>query len=492
MTITNLRDTDNLQQIKVYVAELLEKNNYTSDRPLNDGNPLLSYRRYVENVAKQLATGQGITFTALQAALKSTNLVPVGGGKLYDPSAPFGPPPFAQGFKTDTLDVPMASMNPGSERAKREDRLRKMSNGQYFTVGDNKPKFLYPDGKNIVQKIKELNLYDEDNKFNETTYIDNDSPQVDPNLEDIGVSGMKEQEGIPGVKILVPDYSAIFEKKLNGPDFGSGQQGGEFFAPKKDLINDRFNEYTRKVRAQTNFDTFFHQKDVEKGYVEQSDIEEMGALFGDDDLYVPFFVEDLRKPDRRIYFRAFLKNLRESITPEWNTETFYGRVDPVGTYRGASRTLNISFMMAAMSPAGFTAMWRKIHNFTKMAYPMRKGSLMAKAPVIRLKIGDLFANGSGTGLPGYISSPIEFDYTDMPWEISPFNGPSPGVELGKAPQVVNISFTFQVIHEEQPIIEEDYSFGFNYRRIGQPYETFVDLSEDSTTESGDPTTGESP
>ena len=486
MAITNLRDQENLDQIKKMVQELLDKNLYTQDRPLSDGNPFLAYRRYVENVAKELATGKGVTFTAIQTALKATNPVAIGQGKLYDPSAPFGPPPGAFGYKTDMLDVPISSMNPSNERAK-EARLQKITRGQYFSIGDNKPKFLYPDGKNIIQKNSELNAYDEENTLSEHYYIDNEQP------ENTGQAGMKSQEIVPGVSVQVPDYELIFDKKKNGPDFGAGEQGGNFFFPKKEQRGRLDESHQRKVRAQSNSDTIFHKNDLEKGFVESADIEEMGALFGDDDLYVPFYVEDLRKAGRRIYFRAFLKNLRESITPEWNTETFYGRVDPVGTYRGTSRTFQISFMMAAMSPAGFTAMWRKINNLTKMLYPVTKGSVMSKAPVIRLKIGDMFADGAGAGLPGYISSPVELDYTDMPWETTAFNGPTPGIEVGKAPQMVNISFTFQVIHEFAPLLDETYEFDLGiYRRIGTISPETSGIDEDFTTESSDPGTGEAP
>lgn len=485
MVIKNLRDQESLAEIRRYVEGLLERNTYSPNRPLSDGSPFTAYRNYVENVSKALATGQGLAFTALQTHLKATNPVPVGGGKLYDPLTPLGPPPGGMGFKTDSLDVPIASMNPGSDRIKREDRLKYIEEGTFINKSTGQRGFTYPDGKTIKEKRIELNQYDEGNKFDGNSYIDTDQP------ENTGVNGMKSVEIVPGVSVQTPDYSRIFNQQTNGPDFGDGQRGGDFFAPQKSQRKRNDDAYNRRVRAQANLDTFFHKKDVEKGYVEQADIEEVGALFGDDDLYVPFYLEDLRKQGRRVYFRAFLKNLRETFSPEWNTETFYGRTDPVGTYRGTSRSFNISFMMAAMSPEGFTAMWRKINNLTKMVYPMTKDGIMTKAPVIRMKIGDMFADAGGAGLSGYISSPIEFDYTDMPWEISSFNGPTSRTEVGKAPQVVNISFTFQVIHEVNPALDENYVMNTSFRTIGSLEQEEFTSDMDFTTESTD-SNGETP
>lgn len=461
MTVKNLRDQESLQEMKLHVESLLEKNNCSPNRPLNDGNALLSYKHYIENVAKSLATGQGTKFQAMQSVLKSLNPVKPGGGKLWDPTAAFGPPPGAEGYKTDLLDVPMASDNPGSRNALREDRLKRMAEGTYTDATTFRPGFRYPDGKTIIQKNKDLNLYDDEHPFSKGSYIDTDQP------ENLGVNGMKRTDKIPGVSVDIPDYASIFEKKDHGPDFGTGERGHNFFSPKKERYRSSDSSFLQKTNALNNMDAFFHQKDVDLGYVETSDIEEMNALFGDDDLYVPFYIEDLRRPDRRIYLRAFLKNLRESINPEWNTETFYGRVDPIATYRGTSRSFNLTFTMAAMSPQGFTAMWRKINNITKMMYPQSKNGILAKAPMLRLKIGDIFCDSSGNGITGFISSALEFDYTDMPWEISRFNGPSNiGVEIGKAPQIVNVSFTYQIIHENNPMIDENYNILNNFRQIG--------------------------
>ena len=83
-----------------------------------------------------------------------------------------------------------------------------------------------------------------------------------------------------------------------------------------------------------------------------------------------------------------------------------------------------------------------------------------------MRIGDLICDTNGNGLPGYISSPIEFDYTDSPWEITQWVGPGI-VEPGKAPMMIKVNLTFDVIHETTPKLDENGNFDTtNFRRVG--------------------------
>jgi hypothetical protein len=81
-----------------------------------------------------------------------------------------------------------------------------------------------------------------------------------------------------------------------------------------------------------------------------------------------------------------------------------------------------------------------------------------------MKIGDVISDQAGRGLPGIIKSPT-FDYSEAPWEIEP--AVALVEEIGKAPMFGDVSFSYTVLHEEQPSLDESYNFnGAIFRRIG--------------------------
>ncbi len=438
--VKNLYETESLANLNKYVDGLLSSNLYTKDKPLYNGDLFLAYKQYVSLVSKELETTKGLTFTALQTTLKAMNSGPVGTGKLYNPLAPLGPPPFGQGQFTDSLDVPMAFMNPRSERVIIDDKLAAQKNKQIQVINNK------------------LNMYDENNKFFETYYYD-----TEPYVEE-QESG-KKIEVAPGISLPVPDYEKIFTAKIVGPDFGSGEKGYKFFEADKKKRKGQAEIYTQKRKSIENADAFFTRREVSSGYIDVLD--ELQDDFSDNGNYMPFFLEDLRAGGKKIYLRAFFSSLRESISPEWSQEKYFGRIEPVGTYLGTQRSVSINFAMVAFSRVGFTAMWRKLNTMAKLLYPTYKNGVMVKSPVCRLRIGDLITDEAGAGLAGYISSPIELDYSNSPWEITAWTGNNPDLELGKAPQMALVSFTFQVIHERNPSIDENYNFDSSiFRRVG--------------------------
>lgn len=409
-------------------------------------SPLQHYIDYINLVAKRLNEIEP-NFSLTQGALKALN--PIGYPKTYNPATPLLP---ADGFSTDNLDGELMF-----QIRKKQDNLKQYAEQQ----------------KN---NLNNLNIFDDDHLKDDYVLIDLEAPHT------TGKHGMKTQTVLNGVQYDVPDYENLFNKRKVGPDFGSGEKGESFFKPKQETI---LRRTSRRRRVIDEIDSFINKEDYESGFVNVSDLD---LDIPDIDLYIPFFFEDLRKQGRRIYFRAFLTQFRESIAPEWSQEKYFGRIDPIAIYKNTSRSFSIGFTVAAMSPAGFSAMWKKINNLCKMVYLTFKNGVMTKSPILRLRIGDVMCDGSGLGLPGYISSPLELDYTDSPWEIEEFSGPTSkpaaGTEVGKAPMIIKVSFSYQVIHETNPSIDSEYNFdSLNFRRMGTLEDVFSGIEpidEEST------------
>lgn len=439
---------DEAKQFNSFVKELLTKNQFHPDNPA-DGGFVVAYKNHIARVSKALAT-HGSETVPLQQGLAIRNPGPPGTGKIINPLFPFGAPPAAVGGVTIFADIP-----PGS------------SGG--IPAVDERRDVLKQDSLIKAKRFAELNLYTDRNTSLENSY---EATQFDTR---------------DGVEIEVPDLSKIFEVQNAGFDFGNGQRGYKGYKPNTQSRKFRDEERTRRERAISNDDAFFAEEELANGFVSESLFDSEGI--SDATNYLPFFIEDLRRPSgqkQRIYFRAFFKSLRETIAPQWAQENYFGRVDPVGVYTGTSRSIPLSFVVVAMSKQGFTTMWRKMNQLAKMFYPTFRNGVIVKSPVCRLRIGDVICDEAGTGLPGYFSAPLDLDYSEATWEISEWLGFDISRELGKAPQMITVSTTFQVIHDFNPQVDETGAFDTSaFRRIGALREQPVDIEDGGTEVVGD-------
>lgn len=120
--------------------------------------------------------------------------------------------------------------------------------------------------------------------------------------------------------------------------------------------------------------------------------------------YVPFYMHDLRT-NEILSFHAFLTSLQDSITPQYNSVSGYGRLDPVQIYQGTTRSLQVGFTVYATNREDFDEMWYKINKFVTLLYPQwTQGTLVnngagdfyqafsqvvGPSPIIRLRVGDV-------------------------------------------------------------------------------------------------------
>ncbi len=168
-----------------------------------------------------------------------------------------------------------------------------------------------------------------------------------------------------------------------------------------------------------------------------------GSSIPDNQLYMPFCFQDLRQGiNEFLYFRAFLKDaINETFSPEWQSERFYGRVDQIPIYLGTARTIALSFDIVAWGPQDLPLMYKKMHKLQSMVYPMYDSAgFLQSAPIIRMRVGDLFVASSKRGLPGYLTS-LDFSYDDGIWNMK---------TDFKVPRKVTVSLQFNVLHEGNP------------------------------------------
>jgi hypothetical protein len=120
--------------------------------------------------------------------------------------------------------------------------------------------------------------------------------------------------------------------------------------------------------------------------------------------YVPFYFHDLRT-NEIIAFHAFLDSLQDSFSAQYASFKSYGRSDAAKMYTSTSRSVSLSFTVAATSRDDFDEMWYKLNRLIACVYPKyTEGTLVQNSditfeqpfsqvigatPLMRLRVGDV-------------------------------------------------------------------------------------------------------
>jgi hypothetical protein len=143
------------------------------------------------------------------------------------------------------------------------------------------------------------------------------------------------------------------------------------------------------------------------GRISAEDVKELEDKL--DAQYMPFYFHDLRT-NEIISFHAFLDDISDGFTAEYEESDGYGRIGKVLTYKNTDRAISLSFRAVATSPEDFDQMWWKINKLVTLVYPqytegrrLSEGQggdakqfiqpfsqLPSASPMIRLRLGDLF------------------------------------------------------------------------------------------------------
>ena len=139
----------------------------------------------------------------------------------------------------------------------------------------------------------------------------------------------------------------------------------------------------------------------------QSDVQTVESIL--DAEYMPFYFHDLRT-NEIVSFHAFLDELSDSYTANYNPASGYGRIEEVQTYKDTKRSVGCTFHVVGMNQEDFDYMWWQINKLTTMVYPQWSqgrsiqttlddgndfkftqpfSQIPTATPVIRFRVGDL-------------------------------------------------------------------------------------------------------
>ena len=99
-----------------------------------------------------------------------------------------------------------------------------------------------------------------------------------------------------------------------------------------------------------------------------------------------------------VSFKAFLDTYTESFQCNWNPQPVFGRPDPIQTYQGTQRNLNLAWRVPAFSVDDAISNLSKTSTLTRMLYPeyskVDSASTISKGPLIKIKFANLIFDAS--------------------------------------------------------------------------------------------------
>lgn len=179
-----------------------------------------------------------------------------------------------------------------------------------------------------------------------------------------------------------------------------------------------------------------------------------------------------------IAFPAFVTDFQDSYESTWNSEEVYGRMDPIQTFKGTTRTISLAWDCVAANAAEAKANMDKCTKLFRMLYPTYEGSTMRGAPLLKLKfvnlVNDASAGAATAGVKeaGLVGSVAGFNYS--PDLDQGFFEDDSGAAV--YPQTLNLECTFTVMHTHD--LGHKVGGGTNFphswpynRKVGSPPES---------------------
>ena len=143
-----------------------------------------------------------------------------------------------------------------------------------------------------------------------------------------------------------------------------------------------------------------------------------------------------------MHFRALLDSFSDSYNASWNSTKYLGRGENFYTYDSFTRTVSLSFTVAAQSKQELIPMYKKLNYLASQLTPDYSTKGYMRGPLVKLTVGGYLYEQ-----PGFIQD-LSYDLiTDAPWEIGINETGGVDDTVKQLSQMVKVTgFTFIPIH----------------------------------------------
>ena len=167
------------------------------------------------------------------------------------------------------------------------------------------------------------------------------------------------------------------------------------------------------------------------------------------DFYIDFFHIATKKC---VSFKGFVTAFDDAYQSTWNSESVYGRMDPLVMFQGTERTISISWDIVAASLEESIANLHRIEHLMTMLYPVYSTpangpSVVQASPLMKIKFANLIRDAGNrgdtphAGKGGLVAAVTGFNYAP---DFEPgFYLPGKGKMF---PKSVTMNCQFTVLH----------------------------------------------
>lgn len=159
----------------------------------------------------------------------------------------------------------------------------------------------------------------------------------------------------------------------------------------------------------------------------------------------------MRYPAIPIVFRAFVTDLSDTYTADYQAHQYVGRGEKFYTYNVGDRKVSFNLKVAAQSRREMRPLYRKLNYLVSQTYPRYSSSNRAvgdgfmRPPLMKVTIGDYLAD-----VPGFMTSAAIKVTKDSPWEIA-LDPTGQDIDVQQLPHYLELTINFVPIHNFLPM-----------------------------------------
>jgi len=155
-----------------------------------------------------------------------------------------------------------------------------------------------------------------------------------------------------------------------------------------------------------------------------------------------------------IHFRAFLDQISDQYSSDWDPTQYIGRGEKFYTYKGFDRRVSLSWTIAAQSKAELIPMYRKLNYLASVCAPDYSGNGYMRGNIVTLTIGGYFYEQ-----PGLITGfSYEMNEENATWEIGITDDTivQSDSSVKELPHLIKVTgFNFIPIHKFVPRLQQN-------------------------------------
>jgi hypothetical protein len=117
--------------------------------------------------------------------------------------------------------------------------------------------------------------------------------------------------------------------------------------------------------------------------------------------------------DEHVQFRAFISGLQQTMSPQYKTYQYIGRIEKFVSYSTVERQVSFKLGILAFSKDELEIVWKRINYMTGLVFPYGYNKGILQPNIVRMTIGNIYSDQ-----PCYITS-LNTSFTELSetWDI---------------------------------------------------------------------------